>query len=118
MSREADKIWSQHGADFYVVGSHEGRGGWDYYNPWNGKPPRGGPFNLVNPMRRDTVYVPPWGYVVIRFLADNEGIWALHCHVLWHQAAGMSMAIQVLGDEHKGLSESQSGLSAKGYCQA
>ncbi len=56
-------------------------------------------------MRKDTVYVPPWGYVVIRFLADNAGIWALHCHVLWHAASGMSMAFQVLGDELIGFSD-------------
>jgi hypothetical protein len=60
--------------------------------------------------------VPPWGYVVVRFLADNEGMWVLHCHVLWHAASGMSMAFQVLGDEIKGFSESRIGLSAQRFC--
>ncbi|RDW63538.1 hypothetical protein BP6252_11083 [Coleophoma cylindrospora] len=106
-----------HGFDFYVIASYEGKGGWDYYNPFKpSRPPRGGPFNLKNPVRKDTVYVPPWGYVVIRFLADNEGIWALHCHILWHQASGMVMAFQVLGDEHKGLSNNIIGLSAEQLC--
>ncbi|KAH8892839.1 hypothetical protein GQ53DRAFT_793693 [Thozetella sp. PMI_491] len=105
-----------HGFDFYVVASYGGNGGWDYYNPFQSKPPRGGPFNLVNPVRRDTVYVPPWGYVVLRFLADNDGIWALHCHVLWHQASGMTMAIQVLGDEIRGFSNSPSGIAASRFC--
>ena len=40
--------------------------------------------NQVNPMRRDTVTVPARTHVVIRFVADNPGIWALHCHVAWH----------------------------------
>lgn len=53
---------------------------------------------------KDTVHVPPWGYVVIRFLADNEGIWILHCHVLWHQGSGMTMALHVLGAESGGIS--------------
>ncbi|KAL1859074.1 hypothetical protein VTK73DRAFT_7603 [Phialemonium thermophilum] len=102
-----------HGFDFYVVGYHEGLGGWDYYNPFDrSKPPRGGPFNVVDPVRRDTVFVPPYGYVVARFYADNEGIWALHCHVLWHQGSGMMMAVQVLGDERHGFSNSPSGLRA------
>jgi hypothetical protein len=56
--------------------------------------------------------------VVIRFLADNEGIWMLHCHILWHQASGMSMAFQVLGDERDGLSKGAVGLMAKEHCVA
>ncbi|CZR52693.1 related to multicopper oxidase [Phialocephala subalpina] len=106
-----------HGLDFYVIASYGGKGGWDYYNPFEPtKPPRGGPFNLVNPVRKDTFYVPPWGYVVIRFLADNEGIWTLHCHILWHAGSGMAMAFQVLGDEQKGFSDNVNGLSAKDSC--
>ena len=61
--------------------------------------------------------VPKSGYAVIRFLADNEGIWALHCHVLWHQASGMTMALQVLGDETKGFSEYTSGIDALEQCR-
>ncbi|TVY90217.1 Laccase [Lachnellula willkommii] len=108
-----------HGYDFYVLTSYEGLGGWDYYNPFNpARLPRGGPFNLVNPLRKDTVYVPPWGYVVIRFKANNEGIWILHCHVLWHQAAGMAMAFQVGGDESRGFSDTFFGESAERFCKS
>ena len=35
-------------------------------------------WNLENPMRRDTVTVPAFSHIVIRFLADNPGVWALH----------------------------------------
>lgn len=35
-------------------------------------------------MRRDTLTIPGLSHVVIRFLADNPGIWALHCHVAWY----------------------------------
>lgn len=38
---------------------------------------------------RDTVLVPPQGTVKVVFDADNPGIWAYHCHNLYHMAAGM-----------------------------
>lgn len=46
-------------------------------------------WNLANPLRRDTFTVPAESHVVIRFMADNPGIWVLHCHVAWHLEAGM-----------------------------
>jgi hypothetical protein len=64
------------------------------------------------------VYVPRWGYVVIRFLADNAGIWTLHCHILWHQGSGMAMAFQVLGDERRGFSSEGVGKGAERFCVA
>jgi hypothetical protein len=45
------------------------------------------------------VYIPAKGYVVLRFRAENEGIWVFHCHILWHHAGGMLMAFQVMGSE-------------------
>jgi FtsP/CotA-like multicopper oxidase with cupredoxin domain len=38
---------------------------------------------------RDTVLVPPGKRVVIAFDANNPGWWAFHCHLLYHQDAGM-----------------------------
>ena len=38
----------------------------------------------TNPARRDTVIIPGGGHVVIRFRADNPGVWLLHCHIEWH----------------------------------
>ena len=38
---------------------------------------------------RDTVLVTPGKTVTIAFDADNPGIWAFHCHNLYHMAAGM-----------------------------
>lgn len=35
-------------------------------------------WNLENPMRRDTVTIPAFSHIVIRFMADNPGLWALH----------------------------------------
>jgi FtsP/CotA-like multicopper oxidase with cupredoxin domain len=38
---------------------------------------------------RDTVLVPPKTTVTVAFDADNPGWWPLHCHLLYHQNAGM-----------------------------
>ncbi|MEJ0094610.1 MAG: multicopper oxidase family protein [Methylocella sp.] len=43
---------------------------------------------------RDTVIVPPKTAVTVAFDADNPGWWALHCHLLYHLAAGMFTTIQ------------------------
>ena len=41
------------------------------------------------PMRRDTVVVRPNGNMVLRFRADNPGIWLFHCHLEWHTVSGL-----------------------------
>jgi FtsP/CotA-like multicopper oxidase with cupredoxin domain len=43
---------------------------------------------------RDTVLVPIGGSVRIAFNADNPGHWALHCHNLYHMAAGMMASVK------------------------
>ena len=40
-------------------------------------------------MRRDTVLVRPNGNLVLRFRADNPGVWLFHCHIEWHVASGL-----------------------------
>jgi FtsP/CotA-like multicopper oxidase with cupredoxin domain len=46
---------------------------------------------------RDTVLVPPMGRVMVAFDAENPGRWALHCHNLYHMAAGMMTEVRYLG---------------------
>ena len=41
------------------------------------------------PMRRDTLVVHPNGFAVLRFRADNPGIWLFHCHIEWHLLSGL-----------------------------
>jgi len=43
---------------------------------------------------RDTVLVPPRSSVTIAFEANNPGRWALHCHHLYHMAAGMMTTVE------------------------
>jgi len=43
---------------------------------------------------RDTVLVTPGQRVVIAFDANNPGLWAFHCHLLYHLDAGMFTTLQ------------------------
>lgn len=43
------------------------------------------------PMIRDTLYVRPQSNFVIRFKADNPGIWFFHCHIEWHLLQGLAL---------------------------
>jgi FtsP/CotA-like multicopper oxidase with cupredoxin domain len=43
---------------------------------------------------RDTVLVPPKTTVTVAFDADNPGWWAFHCHLLYHQHAGMFQTVR------------------------
>lgn len=54
--------------------------------------------NQTNPIRRDTVMVPPTGQVTIRFIADNPGAWFFHCHIDWHLSSGLAM-LMIQGPE-------------------
>ena len=47
-------------------------------------------------MVRDTVYVRPQSYIVMRFKADNPGVWFFHCHIEWHLEQGL--AFQLIED--------------------
>lgn len=50
-------------------------------------------------IRKDTIIVPPGGYVRIRFIADNPGYWLLHCHLEPHQIEGMSVLVAELPEQ-------------------
>ena len=39
---------------------------------------------------KHTVDVPPMGKAAIEFLANEEGDWVFHCHLLYHMKAGMT----------------------------
>lgn len=64
-----------HGHSFWVLS--EGLGTWD-----------GVVTNPQNPQRRDVQLMPGGApgnpaYLVIEILADNPGVWPLHCHINW-----------------------------------
>ncbi|KAI9690550.1 MAG: hypothetical protein M1822_009513 [Bathelium mastoideum] len=53
---------------------------------------------LENPLRRDTVTLEAFGWVLVRVRLDNPGMWVLHCHVSWHAEAGLMMQLLARAD--------------------
>jgi iron transport multicopper oxidase len=62
-----------HGHNFQVVARSD-----DNYGNYNGTD-----ITPAIPMKRDVIMVKPLGYFRIRFIADNPGVWLLHCHIEW-----------------------------------
>ena len=46
-----------------------------------------------------SVNVPPQGFVVVRFLANNPGIWPMHCHILTHMMQGQFLVFRIVNDQ-------------------
>nr|CAD1817698.1 unnamed protein product [Ananas comosus var. bracteatus] len=84
-----------HGFNFFAVGRGLGN-----FNPKTSP----NKFNLVDPIERNTIGVPSGGWTAIRFVADNPGVWFLHCHLEVHTTWGLKMAFLV--DNGKGPNES------------
>ena len=65
-----------------------------------------------NPSRRDTITIPPSGYVVLRWRADNPGAWFFHCHVRdLHSLFRLSLTDVDVGADRLALEQwSRSGL--------
>ncbi|OTB02517.1 putative multicopper oxidase [Hypoxylon sp. CI-4A] len=55
-----------------------------------------------NPLKRDMVTAEGFGWVLLRFVADNPGVWLFHCHVIWHSEAGMGMQFLSRPDAMRG----------------
>ncbi|XP_027336766.1 laccase-7-like [Abrus precatorius] len=75
-----------HGFNFHVLAQ-----GFGNYNSTIDEPK----FNLNNPQIRNTIAVPVGGWAVIRFQANNPGIWLVHCHFETHLPWGLAMAFEV-----------------------
>ncbi|KDN38005.1 hypothetical protein RSAG8_09778, partial [Rhizoctonia solani AG-8 WAC10335] len=54
--------------------------------------------NTTNPIRRDTHIIPAGSWAVLRFIADNPGVWFMHCHIDWHLAEGFAAVVVVQPD--------------------
>ncbi|GKU96613.1 hypothetical protein SLEP1_g9829 [Rubroshorea leprosula] len=73
-----------HGYSFYVIGFGTGN-----FNI------RTANFNLVDPPYMNTIGVPVGGWAAIRFVADNPGVWFMHCHIDVHQSWGLGTVLIV-----------------------
>jgi iron transport multicopper oxidase len=45
------------------------------------------------------VVVPANGYIVLRFKADNPGVWFFHCHIDLHLVGGMASVLITAPDK-------------------
>jgi iron transport multicopper oxidase len=61
------------------------------YDPAKDKLVRHGP-------RRDTLFGNAASWYVIRFIADNPGVWFMNCQNLWHRLGGMGVTV-IVGEE-------------------
>lgn len=78
-----------HGHQFQVLErGAAGAGDWPGYNAANATTEP-----APQPASRDVVDVYSNSYGVIRFKADNPGVWLFHCHIEWHVEMGMQASI-------------------------
>jgi len=82
-----------HGHQFWIMQTGAGVFDWAAYNAG---------LNVTNPIRRDTLTIDAYAWTLIRFVSDNPGLWALHCHISWHIEAGLLMQFQTRDDIMKG----------------
>lgn len=66
---------------------------------WHPMHLHGHTFQVITPdgrpgPRKDTVIVLPKTAVTVLLVADNPGIWMLHCHNTYHQEAGMMTSLE------------------------
>ena len=104
---------TQHDHRFYVLHAHKSSIGRGSYNPYKHRYSSGlepittnetdtdttatSPYDFSRAVLRDTVQIPTRGYAVLRFRAENPGMWLFHCHVLWYLVNEMVMMVDVMG---------------------
>jgi FtsP/CotA-like multicopper oxidase with cupredoxin domain len=92
---EGNHPFHLHGHTFFILAS--GHGYFPGYASLGLRPEGKGlldPTNntvISNPLRRDVATVEGFGWLHIRFVADNPGLWLFHCHMIWHAESGMGM---------------------------
>ncbi|KAK4555604.1 hypothetical protein LTR86_007357 [Recurvomyces mirabilis] len=100
-----------HGHNFYIlnVGDNSTAGSNNYDSQLskrqagpqfqNGATWDGSVVNAANPMRRDSLLIPPYGFAAIQVELDNPGVWPFHCHVAWHLSGGQGLSLAYKYDE-------------------
>ncbi|XP_048326381.2 putative laccase-9 isoform X1 [Ziziphus jujuba] len=75
-----------HGFSFYLIGT-----GYGIFNETSSPES----YNLDDPPLVNTIGVPRNGWSAVRFIADNPGVWFMHCHIEEHATWGMATVIIV-----------------------
>ncbi|KAL3733352.1 hypothetical protein ACJRO7_022822 [Eucalyptus globulus] len=74
--------WHLYGHDFWVLGYGKGK-----FTAEDGDKR----LNLENPPLRNTAEIFPYAWSALRFVADNPGVWAFHCHIEPHLHMGIGV---------------------------
>ncbi|KAI0134094.1 Cupredoxin [Xylariales sp. AK1849] len=92
-----------HGHQFQVVDRpHSGAGRWS-----------GGDGGInQTPPKRDVVAVNGNSFAVLRFVADNPGVFLFHCHIEWHVEMGLTATLIEAPEKLQGLPIPQDHLDA------
>nr|AAR82933.1 multicopper oxidase [Auricularia auricula-judae] len=88
---DGDHPFHLHGYKFWIMGTGDGR--------YQGQDVD----DVVNPLLRDTHLIPSFTWTVLRFVANNPGAWAFHCHISWHMAIGLLVQFYTMPTEAAGL---------------
>ncbi|KUI74099.1 Iron transport multicopper oxidase FET3 [Cytospora mali] len=56
----------------------------------------------AHPGSKDTISVNGNSYAVLRFVADNPGVWLFHCHIEWHVEMGLTATIVEAPEQLRG----------------
>ncbi|GAB2278608.1 hypothetical protein Dimus_013287, partial [Dionaea muscipula] len=51
-------------------------------------------YNLIDPFKKNTVPLHPYGWTALRFRANNPGVWLFHCHIESHFYMGMGVVFE------------------------
>ena len=91
-----------HGHKFWILG--QGHGMFPGYDSLGLKSQGQGVLEghegrLDNLIMRDVATAEGFGWLALRFVADNPGVWAFHCHMAWHSEAGLVMQFLSRVDE-------------------
>lgn len=55
------------------------------------------------PASKDVVIIQGSSYAVLRFQADNPGVWLFHCHIEWHVEMGLTATFIEAPEQLRGL---------------
>ncbi|KAK9166988.1 hypothetical protein Scep_002179 [Stephania cephalantha] len=97
--------WHLHGHDFWVLGYGEGK----FSENKDAKR-----LNMKNPPLRNTAVIFPYGWTAIRFITDNPGVWAFHCHIEPHLHMGMGVVFAEAVDRVKKIPRATIGCGLTG----
>lgn len=64
------------------------------------------------PASKDVINIQGSSYAVVRFLADNPGVWLFHCHIEWHVEMGLTATMIEAPEQLQGMTFPQDQLDA------